>query len=70
MLPAAIPKARIMAYGYESYWFGDDAVRQSLDSVASDLLDALGEERGNCLHRPLIFVGHCFGGLVIQQVSL
>jgi len=67
MLPAALPKARIMTFGYESYWFGDDAVRQSVDGVAAKLLEALCDERPECGFRPIIFVGHCFGGLVIQQ---
>ncbi|KAI0383586.1 hypothetical protein F5Y04DRAFT_278767 [Hypomontagnella monticulosa] len=67
MLPAAVPKSRIMAFGYASYWFGDDAVKQSLDSVAKKLLVALKRQRKNCLNRPIVFIGHCFGGLVIQR---
>ncbi|KAI2603699.1 hypothetical protein GGR54DRAFT_622373 [Hypoxylon sp. NC1633] len=68
MLPAKVRNARIMAYNYESYWFGEDAIRQSVPAVASKLLKALCDERTQCPHRPIIFVGHCFGGLVIQQV--
>ncbi|KAI1662002.1 hypothetical protein F4813DRAFT_396685 [Daldinia decipiens] len=68
MLPTKVPNARIMAYNYESYWFGDDAIRQSVPAVASKLLKALCDARTHCPHRPIIFVGHCFGGLVIQQV--
>jgi hypothetical protein len=45
MLPAALPRARIMAFGYESYWFGDDAVKQSVDAVSSQLLTALDDKR-------------------------
>jgi hypothetical protein len=41
MLPAALPRARIMAFGYNSVWFGPDPVKQSLDGVASKLLGAL-----------------------------
>ncbi|RYP86818.1 hypothetical protein DL770_004851 [Monosporascus sp. CRB-9-2] len=67
LLPEDVPNARIMAYGYASYWFGDQAVKQSVETVAFDLLACLGEKRADCLHRPIIFVGHCFGGLVIQK---
>ncbi|KAI0882946.1 uncharacterized protein GGS22DRAFT_169128 [Annulohypoxylon maeteangense] len=67
MLPAAIPNARIMAFGYASYWFGDEAVKLTLDGVARKLLMALGSARDGCKHRPIVFIGHCFGGLVIQQ---
>ncbi|KAI0890817.1 hypothetical protein F4806DRAFT_485144 [Annulohypoxylon nitens] len=67
MLPTRVTNARIMVYNYESYWFGDDAIRQSVPAVASKLLKALCDERTQCPHRPIIFLGHCFGGLVIQQ---
>ncbi|XXG99884.1 NAD-dependent isocitrate dehydrogenase [Hypoxylon texense] len=70
MLPNALPKARIMTFSYESYWFGENAIRQSLAGVATKLLRAFSEEREDCLHRPIIFIGHCFGGLVIQEAYI
>ncbi|KAI1358634.1 hypothetical protein F5Y08DRAFT_332959 [Xylaria arbuscula] len=68
MLPDALPNARIMAYNYESFWFGDNAVKQSLRSVAEKLLRAITEARIECLDRPIILIGHCFGGLVALEV--
>ncbi|KAI1780338.1 hypothetical protein F4818DRAFT_435546 [Hypoxylon cercidicola] len=68
MLPAALPKARIMAYNYASHWFGENAVKQTLSGVAKKLLHSLNDERENCMDRPIIFIGHCFGGLVAQEV--
>ncbi|XDG03869.1 hypothetical protein ABKA04_003484 [Annulohypoxylon sp. FPYF3050] len=68
MLPKKVPNARIMVYNYESCWYGDDAIKLSVKDVASKLLSALCEERKECPHRPLVFIGHCFGGLVIQKV--
>ncbi|KAI1087793.1 hypothetical protein F5B19DRAFT_497026 [Rostrohypoxylon terebratum] len=68
MLPNKVPNARIIIYNYESYWFGDHAIKQSVPAVASKLLKALCDVRTQCPHRPIIFIGHCFGGLVIQQV--
>ncbi|KAJ2998949.1 hypothetical protein NUW58_g155 [Xylaria curta] len=67
MLPAALPNARIMTYGYDSYWFGDNATKQSLSGVAEKLLLAYVDARSECPDRPIIFVGHCFGGLVALQ---
>ncbi|KAJ3579438.1 hypothetical protein NPX13_g1123 [Xylaria arbuscula] len=67
MLPDALPNARIMAYNYESFWFGDNAVKQSLRSVAEKLLRAITEARIECLDRPIILIGHCFGGLVALE---
>jgi hypothetical protein len=45
MLPAVAPNARIMRYGYESQWFGQEAVQQSASTVAERLLRALKRER-------------------------
>jgi hypothetical protein len=45
MLPAAVPKTRIMRYGYKSGWFGQDSVKQTARTVAQTLLSALRRER-------------------------
>lgn len=45
MLLAVVPRARIMRYGYESTWFGDDAIRQKASIVAQRLLLSLERKR-------------------------
>jgi hypothetical protein len=45
MLPAVAPNARIMRYGYESQWFGQEAMQQSASTVAERLLRALKRKR-------------------------
>ncbi|EXA30664.1 hypothetical protein FOVG_17961 [Fusarium oxysporum f. sp. pisi HDV247] len=70
MLPSELPEARIMSYCYNSQWIGDDAVRSSLEGVAAKLLRSLGDKRKKCSDRPIIFIGHCLGGLVMQQAYL
>jgi hypothetical protein len=45
MLPAVVPSARIMRYGYESAWFGCEAMSQSTSDIAQRLLLALGRKR-------------------------
>lgn len=45
MLPAQIPTARIMSFGYESQWYGDNAIKVDLQSVANDLLEDLHDAR-------------------------
>jgi len=72
MLPSAVPKARILRFGYMSKWFGDDSILQRVSRVASRLLDALKFERlePSFRPRPLIFVAHCFGGLVVLKALL
>ena len=48
MLPAVVSDARIMRYGYESQWFGDDkrnTVRLKASAVAQQLLHELKLKR-------------------------
>ena len=45
MLPAIAPNARIMRYGYESNWFGKDAIQTRVSNVAERLLSALKRYR-------------------------
>lgn len=52
MLPKDIPEARIMTFNYNSVWFGDNAVKQSLESVATKLLRALLAKRKVCCCSP------------------
>ena len=56
-----------MTFGYDSQWFGEAATKQDLTSVSNNLLLSLTMERRKCPDRPLIFIGHCYGGLVIQK---
>jgi hypothetical protein len=50
MLPSAVPKARIMGFGYDSMWLGRNPVRTSIRNVADNLLKALVWERQVDLH--------------------
>jgi hypothetical protein len=70
MLPSTVPTARIMRFAYESQWLGKEAVHQRLPLVADRLLCGLGELRHGCPDRPVIFIGHCFGGIVIQKAVI
>jgi len=48
MLPSIAPQARIMRYGYESQWFGDNknsTVRLRASTIADQLLHELKFER-------------------------
>jgi len=45
MLPAVAPGARIMRYGYQSQWYGKEAIRQKTSTVAKRLLLALRRRR-------------------------
>ncbi|KAH6653380.1 hypothetical protein BKA67DRAFT_503658, partial [Truncatella angustata] len=73
MLPKAVPNARIMRFGYESTWFGteeNEPKRTNVSDVAETLLTELHFHRGVSLGdatRPIIFIAHSYGGLVLLQ---
>ena len=56
MLPAVVPGARIMRYGYQSRWFGDEAVSQKASTVAQRLL--LSVKRARKVGSQLKSYGH------------
>ncbi|KAK7739590.1 hypothetical protein SLS63_001936 [Diaporthe eres] len=70
MLPSRTPDARILRFGYDSLWLGKEAIRTRLPTIADKLLLVLARERQQDPMRPLIFIGHCFGGLVIQRALI
>lgn len=70
MLPSRTPEARILRFGYDSLWLGKEAIRTRLPTIADKLLLVLARERQQDPMRPLIFIGHCFGGLVIQRALI
>lgn len=45
MLPREFPNARIMSFGYDSYWFGDAPTRNRLSGIADAVLKELGRFR-------------------------
>ncbi|KAI9712572.1 MAG: hypothetical protein M1828_001673 [Chrysothrix sp. TS-e1954] len=67
MLPNVVPSARIMRYGYESQWFGKGAMHVRVMDIANEFLKETRRYRKDCSDRPLMFIAHCFGGLVVVQ---
>ena len=71
LLPIKVPKARILKYNYASTYL-IDAPKESLRSIASrlvHLIHALKKEDSKAVQRPIIFIGHSFGGIVIADVG-
>jgi hypothetical protein len=67
-LPEHIPSARIMTYGYDSA-VAFSTSRSEVSDFAADLLWRLHCERTSdeASSRPLIFVCHSLGGVVLKQ---
>ncbi|KAK6542248.1 hypothetical protein TWF694_006211 [Orbilia ellipsospora] len=66
-LPKEFPKARILLYMYQSAWYGPLKVRQFMSNLATTLLYALKDKRKDTPRRPLIFMGHSMGGIIIAK---
>lgn len=67
-LPKDLPNARVLLFGYNS----NVAFETSIAGVreqALNLLNRLKLKRGDAVDRPIIFVAHSLGGIVVKRVS-
>ncbi|KAL3480031.1 hypothetical protein BJX99DRAFT_254916 [Aspergillus californicus] len=65
-LPQQLPQARILLFGYNS----SVSIRSSSAGVreqAHNLLNRLWLERQGCKDRPIIFIAHSLGGILIKE---
>jgi hypothetical protein len=68
MLPAKVPKSRIIVYNYESIWH-TDAPKTRLQLCGEELVHSIHSFRLGVTYRPIVFVGHSLGGNVVEYVS-
>ena len=68
-LPFQLPNAKIMSYGYNSEEVFSKAATD-IDGEAAMLLDRLDGERQEGRTRPIIFISHSLGGIVMKKVIL
>ncbi|KAK2611959.1 hypothetical protein QQS21_002065 [Conoideocrella luteorostrata] len=67
LLPAKL-SCRVLAFNYDSTWLStSSAPQQRISNISDNLLESLQVIREMVTGRPLIFIGHSFGGNVIEQ---
>jgi protein SERAC1 len=70
LLPRECSKARVLTWGYDTHvtrYFNGASNKNNVLSHGKDLLFGLRRARGTA--RPMIFVAHSLGGIVVKEVS-
>lgn len=65
-LPSIIPNARIWTFDFESRWLGRGQPIQQLQSLGGQLLELM-DLKLTAPHRPVVFIAHSFGGVVVAE---
>ncbi|KAK2055217.1 hypothetical protein LY76DRAFT_520869, partial [Colletotrichum caudatum] len=70
-LPKDVPNSRVLIYGYDTR-LEDSRWKQSIEDLGGILLERLVafRARDGTIRRPLIFIGHSLGGLLVKEALI
>ncbi|KAH8707497.1 hypothetical protein GQ44DRAFT_777431 [Phaeosphaeriaceae sp. PMI808] len=62
-----VPNIRVLLYGYDTSLLGNDSI-DSIEDLGRRFLESIKAFRANITNRrPIIFIGHSLGGLLIKE---
>lgn len=67
MLPLMVPQARIWVFDYNAR-YSSDGQAIGIKNLGEIFLEHLSMQKLG--RRPIVFIGSCFGGIVIAQVGM
>lgn len=68
-MPEELPYARILIFGYNANVVFDNSIARVFENAGS-LLNLLKLRRDDCHTRPIIFIAHSLGEIIVKKVLI